>query len=213
LFKFSIKSSSGKIVKSKPLRNRFFYSIYGYIMILSRIVVLFIHTCPFAIIGRISFIIVNSFNSMFSRRSFTHVGIKVFKRIYPSITYKYISSTIIFVWFIFLVIASIFHGKPYLIFRAYYNAIDTSTVSMLILFSFYTTATFGIPSAYFPRFSNSFISASTVAKPKTLPIFSMMESNYFKIIKGFVCYVNKIFMHGTNIIKTENSVKGYLIYV
>jgi len=186
-----------------PLRKGFPFSIYCNPMIVPPVESLFGFRSPFTVFGKITLIIIDSFQS-FIRRGVAHVT-KKYSEIMPLITNKNVSTTIIFISVIILIITSGYHGAPRHICSCYFSFIALT----VYCFSFTTelvskTSTgFTFASSKFTTEQNGNITTITFTFPKRISTF--VYSNEFyncpspKFLSGFIFY-----SHNYNLQKIYN---------
>lgn len=119
-------SDSGLICAGSfgPLRKCQFLAVVFDNPIIAFISSLLKRSGPIAIFLRIRTIVITSFNRMVWRWSWSHVGIKSYQRIAPSVTNRNSPGTVIFIRRISRVIATIFHVIPDLAFRCRGKAVN-----------------------------------------------------------------------------------------
>jgi len=94
-----------------PLRNVQCFATEGYIAIGPPVIGLFFGCCPLTIFRGIVAVIVDAFNAI-PVQYVTHISIKSFKRINPTVAHFYSAAAIAFIFCIVWIATSGFHGSP-----------------------------------------------------------------------------------------------------
>lgn len=108
---------------SRPLANGLGFSVMSKIDNSSTVVRLFSWRRPFAVLGFIYSIIVNSFYRSTCKRFWTHVVIEILKGIHPSFADFYSSCSIVLVSSTIRIKTSVFHALPTGIFSAFVHVV------------------------------------------------------------------------------------------
>jgi hypothetical protein len=129
---------------------------------------------PAAIRWLVVSVIIFAFEGEFALRFVAHVRNKVLETFKPSFANNYSASSIVFVGFIFLVVASVAHMLPSSIFR---SDLAVACMSMLMVQSVFmrckhislpASAALFVPSSQFYRPCSSFLAAIAKAHPLSL---------------------------------------------
>lgn len=119
---------------------------------------------PFAIGRAISFAIVNSIKC-FASRSNAHIGKEVLEPL-PSFANGYPTATIVFVFMIIFVVASIYHASPRIVLSAFFHAMSSvSFACNYPSFDFPASTRFSVARANIACGGNVFISAIATEQP------------------------------------------------
>lgn len=115
-FSNSVKHCSPVYTKSaSPFGDVESFPIEGDVVVGSEIGRLFYPCSPIAILGRVSKVVVPSFNRVLMAWSSPHVGKEILKRVQPTVTDFNSSTPVVMVVSIFLSVASSFHLTPRII--------------------------------------------------------------------------------------------------
>lgn len=157
-------------------------------VIRSCVVGLFHRKSPFYITREIAFVIINSFNRVFRSRLWTDIIKKGLERFYPFRINFNASSSVVFVFFVFRIVATGFHFVPCIKFGRIRHAMFE--ISFLQKHFLNTTTRFCITAFEIVTLCNNKISAFTLALPPCIFPFAIRDT--FKNSKPTKVFSGKI---------------------
>lgn len=193
------KCSVAQSDKFSPLCNVERPSMNNYHMISSGIIRLFLSGRPFYVAWFIIAIVINSFNRMKNRWSWSDMLIKCHKIILPFITKNYAPATIVVKTVVIWIITSLFYAFPRFVFRSIGHAMCRTSKPKFST-NFYMKTPAGFCVSRFDRacFNYSRVSTITNAFPSNrFAIFNTLNNS--KAIKGLSCKINK-WWHNNNLL-------------
>lgn len=154
---------------------------------------LFFPCCPSAITRFIVTIRINSLNSVFTCRTFTHIGKKINERFLPTLAYCYASATIkIISWFIWVKTSGL-HGNPSSVFISFKSSIFGGSM-FSNFFNMITSTRTMLTRSKVISYSNRCISTMTDTFPRS---FFANIGSYFNNSKILELFSNQVkFFHG-----------------
>lgn len=152
---------------------------------------------PSCVIRAIRLVVIYSFDAMSFARAWSHIGIKVLKRIKPSFYNVNAAPTVIFISFFVGVQTSPLHATPHTVFRGVSHAVGPKALRCFFIFK--ATTTGGISFAQTPTIDKSYCSTCTLTPPLSLPPRTVRPSpQYLPSAKwGEFRQINK-FTHDTS---------------
>lgn len=181
-----------------PLRERPFKSVNIYHVICTNIVHLLFWCFPSAIFGAISFIIINAPKRMSFCRSRSHIFIKIFERMVPTLAYLYPSRSISIIRLVCFSITSGYHRMIRIMFWCSGHIVGCPHLFTILCSHFFSKATarFSATLAKLRRHYNAFISTIANAIPARFSIFVGVTKGFNNETAISKASEIKLFWHG-----------------
>lgn len=114
-----------------PFRDWQCFVANSYVVVVTSIIGLFLVCCPSTVFWIIAAIIVYSFQCMFSCRTKSHIRKEIFKRVLPTLTDCYSSTTVTMKSFVVGFVTTVFHVLPRLVFCGFRHTMCLASQSCL----------------------------------------------------------------------------------